>query len=38
MGAHPAASAWGASGRALEIKAYLEAMWPLYIAYVKTLQ
>jgi len=38
MGAHPAASAWGASGWALEVKAYLEAMWPFYIACAKTLQ
>jgi hypothetical protein len=38
MGAHPAASAWGASGRALEMKAYLEAMWAFYIAHAKTPQ
>jgi len=38
MGAHPAASAWGASGRALEMKAYLEAMWVFYIAYAKNPQ
>jgi hypothetical protein len=31
MGAHPAASAWGASGWALEKKAYREAMWAFYI-------
>jgi hypothetical protein len=38
MGAHPAASAWGASGWALEMKAYREAMWAFYIFSRKKLQ
>jgi hypothetical protein len=38
MGAHPAASAWSASGWALEIKANLEAMCAFYIALPETPQ